>query len=410
VSHDALTTLRIPALQLFVISRFASGAAMTMLYSSIAWQVYELSGSAFWLGMLGLVRFVPHASLSLVGGALADSRDRRLIVLSSQIVPFLCAGALWYWTSSGTIDLARILGVMAAIGVAVAFESPARIALLPGLVPRALFPRAVTISTSGSALAFVSGPALGGLVIAEYGVAATYALHSGLIAVSVVALAFLRPRSEVAERRAFSWQSILEGVSFVRRRQVVLGSMILDMFAVIFGGAQALLPVYAREILDVGPRGYGLLTASLELGALLMALVLIVMPPIRRAGRALLWAVAAYGVATILFGVSRSFPLSVLAYMAVGMADQVSVVTRHTLVQLATPDELRGRVSSVNMVFIGASNQLGAVEAGFVAALTSATFAVVSGGLACLVVLGVVAVRMPELRRHRIDAAPPTPR
>jgi len=408
VSHDALTALRIPALRLFVLSRFASGAAMTMLYASIAWQVYDLSGSAFWLGMLGLVRFAPHACLSLVGGAVADSRDRRLIVLGSQLVPFACAGALWYWTTASSVDLSRILTVMFAIGVAVAFESPARTALLPGLVPRAIFPRAVTLSTSVSALAFVTGPALGGLVIAESGVAATYALHSGLIAVSVLCLALLRPGSAPAARRAFSWRSIVEGVSFVRRRQVVLGAMTLDMFAVIFGGAQALLPVYAKEILGVGPRGYGLLTASLELGALVMALVLIVLPPIRRAGRALLWAVAAYGVATILFGVSRSFPLSVLAYMAVGMADQVSVVTRHTLVQLATPDELRGRVSSVNMIFIGASNQLGAVEAGFVAAATSATFAVVSGGAACLAVLAVVALRMPELRRHRIDDAPPT--
>jgi MFS family permease len=347
--------------------------------------------------------------LSLVGGAAADSHDRRRIVILSQLVPFACAAALWRLTATGAADLPRIFGLIAAVAVASAFESPARIALLPGLVPRPLFPRAVTLSTSASALAFVTGPALGGLVIAEAGVATTYALHSLLVAVSLGALAFLRPGQAPGERRAFSWQSIVEGVSFVRRRQVVLGAMTLDMFAVIFGGAQALLPVYAREILRVGPRGYGLLTASLELGALLMAVALIALPPIRSAGRALLWAVAAYGVATVLFGVSRSFPLSVLAYMAVGMADQVSVVTRHTLVQLATPDALRGRVSSVNMVFIGASNQLGAVEAGFVAALTSATFAVVSGGLACLAVLGVVALRMPELRRHRIDDAPPTP-
>jgi hypothetical protein len=179
--------------------------------------------------------------------------------------------------------------------------------------------------------------------------------------------------------------------------------MLLDMLAVVFGGAAALLPIYATEILHAGPRGYGLLTSSLELGALVTSLVLIVLPPIRRAGAALLVAVGVYGVATVVFGLSRWFPLSVAAYMAVGMADQVSVVMRSTAIQLSTPDALRGRVSGVNMIFIGASNQLGAAESGFVAALTSATFSVVSGGLASLAVLAAVAIGLPELRRYRTD-------
>jgi MFS family permease len=179
--------------------------------------------------------------------------------------------------------------------------------------------------------------------------------------------------------------------------------MTLDMFAVIFGGAAALLPIYATDILHVGPRGYGLLSASLELGALATSLLLTLLPPIRHAGRALLVAVGVYGLATIVFGLSRWFPLSVAAYVLVGVADQVSVVMRSTAIQLSTPDALRGRVSAVNMMFIGASNQLGAAESGFVAALTSAPFAVVSGGLGCLVVLAVVATVLPELRAYRID-------
>jgi MFS family permease len=199
-----------------------------------------------------------------------------------------------------------------------------------------------------------------------------------------------------------SWQSIREGVAFVRGRQVVLGCMLLDMFAVIFGGAVALLPVYAQQILMVGERGYGLLAASLELGAVSMSALLIGLPTVRRGGRVLLVAVAAFGVATILFGLSRSFPLSLAAYVAVGMADQVSVVMRSTIIQLSTPDELRGRVSSVNMLSIVASNQLGAAESGFVAALTSAPFAVVSGGVGCLIVVALVALRLPELRRYRV--------
>ncbi len=192
----------------------------------------------------------------------------------------------------------------------------------------------------------------------------------------------------------------------MRRERVVLACMTLDMFAVIFGGAAALLPVYAQDILHVGPRGYGLLSSSLELGAIGTSAVLTMLPPIRRAGRALVTAVAVYGVATIVFGLSRTFPLSIAAYMLVGVADQVSVVMRSTTIQLSTPDELRGRVSAINMMFINASNQLGAAEAGFLAALTSsAPFAVVSGGIGALGVVAIVAAAVPELRRYRIDRA-----
>jgi len=200
-----------------------------------------------------------------------------------------------------------------------------------------------------------------------------------------------------------SLRAIGEGIAFVRSRPAVLGAMALDMFAVIFGSATALLPIYANEILHVGARGYGLLASALEIGSLSMAAVLLFLPPIRRAGRALCIAVAIYGLATIAFGFSTWFPLSVATFLVAGAADQVSVVLRSTLIQLATPDALRGRVSSVNFIFIGASNQLGAVESGFVAWLTSAVFAVVSGGVACLAVLGLVAWKLPELRRYRFD-------
>jgi hypothetical protein len=204
-------------------------------------------------------------------------------------------------------------------------------------------------------------------------------------------------------------QAIREGLGFVRRRPVVLGCMILDTFAVIFGGATALLPIYAHEILHVGAWGYGLLSSTLELGAIGTSIVLTMVPPIRNAGRVLLATVAIYGVATVVFGLSRWFPLSVAAYLLVGAADQVSVVLRSTVVQLATPDALRGRVSGVNVVFINASNQLGAAESGFVSALTSAPFAVVSGGLGCLLVVAIVATALPQLRAYRIDSAAPAP-
>jgi len=388
---------------LYLASRFCSAAAMMMLRAAIAWHVFALSHSAFHLGLVGLVQFVPVLCLMLVGGALADTYDRRTIMMLAQVVPLACSLALWLATRSGLASLPLLYATVVAVGVAWAFDSPSRAALLPTLVARDAFPRAVTIAATNQALAFTTGPALCGWVIAAADVASVYAVQAGLIAASLAALALMGTRRRAAAGGVVSLAAIREGLAFVRRNPVVLGCMTLDMFAVIFGGAAALLPIYATEILRVGPRGYGLLTSSLELGALVMSLALTILPPIRRAGVALLAAVSVYGLATIVFGLSRWFPLSVLVYMTVGMADQVSVVMRSTAIQLSTPDALRGRVSSVNMIFIGASNQLGAAESGFVAALTSAPFSVVSGGVASLLVLGIVAAALPELQRYRID-------
>ena len=390
---------------LYLASRFSSATAMMMLRAAIAWHVFALSHSAFHLGLIGLIQFVPVVSLMLVGGAVADVYDRRKVMMLAQSVPLTAAIALFAATERGVATLAMLYAVVALAGVAWAFDSPSRAALLPTLVPRDEFPRAVTIASTNQALAFTTGPALGGWVIARAGVGAAYAVQALLISASLATLWFLRVRRQQTPGGVVTLRAIREGLRFVRRQPVVLGCMTLDMLAVIFGGAAALLPIYATEILRVGAGGYGLLTSSLELGALLMALMLTMLPPIERAGRALLVAVAVFGLATIVFGLSRSFPLSVAAYMVVGMADQVSVVMRSTAIQLSTPDALRGRVSGVNMIFIGASNQLGAAESGFVAALTTPMFSVVSGGIACLFVLGIVAARIPALRRYRTREA-----
>jgi len=379
-----------------------------LLQAVIAWQVYEISGSALQLGLLGLVRFLPALGMSLVGGAVADTYDRRIVLILAQLVPLGCSAALLTATAGGWVTLPLIYGLVLLIALASSFENPARQALLPLVVPRAIFLNAVAVNTTVQQLGFVAGPAVAGVVIARSGIAAGYAVHLGLVSAGILLLFFLRPRAAEGERRRVSLAAIVEGVQFVRRRQVLLGAMALDMFAVIFGGAVAMLPIYAEEILKVGPRGYGLLTSSQAVGAFAMSVVLVALPPVQRTGRALLYAVAAFGVATIVFGLSRSFPLSLLAYGLTGAADQVSVVMRHTTIQLATPDELRGRVTSVSQVFIGASNQLGAVESGFVAALTSATVAVVSGGAGCLAVVGLIAAKMPELSRYTITAPPTT--
>lgn len=402
--HDPLAALRYRSFLLYGFSRFCALTATSLFLASVLWQVWELARSELALGLVGMVRLA-GLPLILLGGAVADAFDRRRVALLGLLLIAACAGVLALATAREAATLPLVYGVTLAIAVAAALESPARTALLPTLVPREVFLNAVTVNTTLQAVALASGPALSGLVIARAGVAASYALAVALLAGSFVSLAWLRPLRAAETRGSVSWSAVVEGLRFVRQRQAVLGAMSLDMFAVIFGGAQALIPVYATEILGVGALGYGLLAASLEVGALAMAALLIFLPPIRRLGRALLWAVAVYGLATVVFGLSRSFPLSLAAYMAVGMADQVSVVTRHTLIQLATPDALRGRVSAVNAIFIGASNQLGAAEAGFVAALTSPTFAVVSGGAACLVVLAVVAVKLPGLRRHELESA-----
>lgn len=378
---------------------------MTLVQAAIAWQVYQISGSPLQLGLVGLIQFVPALmGLSLLGGAFADSHDRRAIAALAHSAPLTTSACLLVATALGGAPLALIYGVVLVMAVASAFENPARQSLLISVVRRDTFQNAVTVNTTVQQFGFVSGPAVGGLVIAGWGVGAAYVAHMGLVVCSLAALLLLRPAAREGEARKVSIEAIKEGVRFVFGRQVLLGAMTLDMFAVIFGGAAALLPVYAKDILHVGALGYGLLAASLDIGAFAMSLVLVFLPPIQRTGRALLLAVAGFGLFTIVFGFSRSFPLSLLAYMMVGASDQISVVMRHTTVQLATPDELRGRVTSVSQLFIGASNQLGRVESGFVAAATSATFAVVTGGAGCLAVLAAVANWMPDLRRYRVSA------
>lgn len=401
--HDPLAAIRQPNFALYAASRFCSAAAMTLLQAAIAWQVYRISGSALQLGILGLLRFGPSFGMTLVGGAVADRYDRKAIVILSQVAPLACSVVLLVATQSGSAGLPLIYALVLLIALASAFENPARLSLIPAVVTKETFQNAITVNTTAQSLAFVTGPALAGVAIAATSVSGAYALNAILVSFSLVALLLMQPRPIDGPRRAVSIAAIKEGVSFVWHRQALLGCMTLDMFAVIFGGASALLPVYATNILKVGPRGYGVLAASLDGGALLTSIALVMTPQIQRTGRALIIAVGAFGVSTIAFGLSRSFPLSVAAYMLVGMADQVSVVMRHTTVQLATPDELRGRVNSVNQLFIGSSNQLGAVESGFVAALTSATFAVVSGGIGCLAVLAAVGAKLPELRSYRVD-------
>jgi MFS family permease len=401
--HDPFAALRQRNFQYNSAGRLASSMAMTLLTATIFWQVYDLTDSTLQLAMVGLARFLPSLGVSLVAGAVADSHDKRKISSAAQGATLLCALVLLAVSAAGEMHMALIYGLTFLVALASTFDAPARGALLPQLVTRDTFANAITVSSTFQQLGFVTGPVLAGLLIALGDPELAYGAYCVLVLVSILTYLPLRLLPNDVPKRAVSVSAIVEGVEFVRKRQVILGAMTLDMFAVIFGGAQALLPVYAKDILDVGALGYGLLAASLDLGALSMAVLLVLLPPVKQSGKVLLYAVAGFGLGTIVFGFSRNFALSLAAYAVIGMSDQVSVVMRQTTIQLATPDALRGRVTSVNMLFIGASNQLGAVESGLVAAATSATFAVVTGGIGCLVVLGLVAVLMPELRRYRTD-------
>lgn len=387
-------------------SRFFAATSMTLLRATIAWQIFDLTESAFYLGMVGLVQFLPVLPMSLLGGAVADSFDRRRIVLLAQTATLLCSALLWFASAGAGSPLYFIYLVIGILSIAAAFENPARASLLPTLVSRELFPTAVTLNATFQTLGWMTGPVLTGFIVDAYGIPYTYGLNLGLILLSALLFLCVRSRTNVEGAGRVSLRAIAEGIAFVRHRPVILSAMVLDMFAVVFASVTALLPVYATDILGVGARGYGVLSASLELGTFLMALILLARSPIQRPGRALLIAVAFFGAATLCFGVSRSLPLSVAALVMAGMADQVSMVTRSTIIQLSTPDALRGRVSSVNMVFINASNQLGIAESGFLAALTSATFSVVAGGIACLGVLAAIAAKVPSLRRYSPDETP----
>ncbi len=401
--HDPFLALRQRDFAIYALGRFIFGAATMLMQATISWHVYDITGSKLQLGMIGLVQFIPaFFGLSLIGGAVADSHDRRRLAIIAELIAAGAALSLMLATDGGAIHLGVIYAAVIVIAVASAFENPASQALLPSLVTKGAFPNSITVTTTVRQFGFVTGPALGGLLIALSGVGLAYGANAVLIGISVVCLFVLRPRAREGPRRTVSLAAIKEGVQFVFHRQVLLGAMTLDLFAVIFGGAVALLPVYARDILHVGAWGYGFLLASADIGALVMAVALMFVPQVQRPGRALLFAVLGFGVFTVVFGFSRSYWLSLLAYGLVGASDQISVVMRQTTVQLATPDDLRGRVTSVNMLFIGASNQLGRVESGFLAAATTATFTVVSGGIGCLAVLGFVSAKMPELRRYRI--------
>ena len=397
---SSLTAFSYPSFRYFQAARFLIVAAMEMQSVAVGWQVYEITRRPLDLGLVGLAQFLPGILLFLLAGHTADRWPRNRIVAVCYCGFALCSLLLFMFTVRGVTSVRPIYIVVTCIGVVRAFNGPAGQSLMPQLVEAKDFPNAAAWGSSVFNVAIILGPALGGVLYGwTRGARDVYLISAIAFVGAFVSALFIETRTQQRPRAVASLRTVLAGFEYLWHNQIVLGAITLDLFAVLLGGAVALLPVYAREILNVGPWGLGILRSAPGVGAVLMAVLLAHRPLRRRAGVIMLWCVAAFGVATIVFGLSRSVPLSLFALLMVGGSDMVSVIVRSTLVQLNTPDEMRGRVSAVNMLFIGASNEFGQFESGITAQWLGTVPAVVWGGIGTLVVVAIWAVLFPRLRK-----------
>jgi MFS family permease len=363
---------------------------------AIGWQAYALTGSAFYLGLVGLAQFLPMFLLTLIVGQVTDRYDRRHVARVCQLVAAIAAGSLALGSAGGWLDRESLLAIVCVVGAARAFEGPSLQALVPGLVPGPLLPRAVAWASSANQTATILGPALGGLLYAA-GPTTVYTTVGTLFLGASLLMAGIRMERVPPTIEPLSVQSLFAGIAFIRRQRAILGAISLDLFAVLLGGATALLPIYARDLLHTGPWGLGFLRAAPAFGALSMSVILAHYPLRHRVGRTMFSAVAVFGLATIVFAVSTSFALSMGALVVLGASDVISVVIRNSLVQLDTPDAMRGRVTAVHSLFIGTSNQLGEFESGVTAALFGTVPAVFLGGVGTILVSLLWLRLFPEL-------------
>ncbi|SCB44922.1 Predicted arabinose efflux permease, MFS family [Bradyrhizobium yuanmingense] len=390
--------LRHPAFLFFLLSRSLSRFSSQIAAVAIGWQIYDLTGSAFDLGMVGLVQFLPTALLVFVAGHAADRYERKRVVQLCQLVEAATALYLGAITYLGAVSEVQIFIATFLLGIAGAFESPTTAALLPLIAPQGSLQRATAVSSGAAQVATITGPALGGIA---YAVAPhlAYAVMVLFWVLGMILTGFIRPRPQAIAREGMDSDNIFAGVRFIRSNPAILGTISLDLFAVLFGGVTALLPIYARDILQTGPVGLGVLRAAPAVGALLMTMVLARHAISRHVGLRMFQAVIVFGLATIVFALSSWMWLSVLSLAILGAADTISVVIRFSLVQLSTPDEMRGRVGAVNFLFINASNQLGQFESGVAAALLGAMPAAVLGGVATVAVALLWMKLFPALRK-----------
>ena len=397
--------LRIPAFRAYWTARLAATIAQTAMVIVIGWQVYDIArqtmdiqAAALRLGFIGVVQFVPLFALSLIAGWVADRVDRRYVARLSIALEIGCAAALAFANYYGLITLWWLYGIAALLGVARAFAGPALGALAPNLVPRAILPNAIALSAIAWQSGTVVGPAFGGYLLAV-SPATPYAVSAALFTFSLINLFRIGPvERPVVDRSKGPWSQVADGLRYVRRNRLVLGAITLDLFAVLLGSATAMLPIFARDILHTGPEGLGHLRAAPAVGATLIAIWFTFRPLKYNVGLKMLIAVGIFGAATIAFGLSRWIPLSLACLFLLGAADMLSVYVRQSLIQIHTPDAMRGRVGAVSTLFISASNELGEAESGFLAAAIGPVVAVVGGGIGAIAIVLIWAWRFPELR------------
>lgn len=382
------------------LGNLASLTGTEMSRAAVAWQVYQLTGDPLALGMIGAARLIPLVLLALGAGVLADAFDRRKLMIGAQIAMLVCSLILAVSTALDAATLWVIYGATALSAAAHTVGLPARQALVPSLVPREHLAGALSLNITAWQLATVLGPTIGGLLIAGLGVGSVYWIDAASFVAIIGALLLMRSRPIEGERRDVSLAAAMEGLRFVRRHKLIWSTMLLDFLATFFSAATTLLPLFAAEILKVGPQGMGLLFAAPSIGAVTASLVTSTIGAGKRQGPLLLWAVVLYGLSTIVFGLSTSFWLSLLMLAVNGAADTVSMVVRGTIRNLETPDSLRGRMVAVNMLFFAGGPQLGEIEAGVAARLLGGPLSVAAGGLACVLMTGAVAATTPELRSY----------
>lgn len=408
--------LRIPDFRAFLTARIAATMAQMAMVIVIGWQVYDIAretmdvnAAALRLGFIGVVQFVPLFALTLVSGHVADKFDRRFVGRAAVALELFCALALGFAALTGAMTLTILYSIAALLGVARAFAGPALSALAPNIVPRPILPNAIALSSIAWQSGTIIGPALGGYLYVV-SPATAYLGSATLFALSLLLLFLIKTpaRPEDNEEAPDPWGRIKRGLVYVRQNRLVLGAITLDLFAVLLAGATALLPIFARDILQTGPEGLGHLRAAPAVGATLTAAFFAFRPLKSNVGSKMLWAVAVFGAATIIFGFSRNMALSLACLTILGAADMFSVYVRQSLIQLYTPDAMRGRVGAVSTLAISASNELGEAESGFLAAVVGPVAAVVAGGVGAIAIVGLWAWRFPELRLAR-SFEPPDP-
>ena len=398
LSGNGFSVLRHRNFAFYLSARVLGTLAVQMQSVAIGWQVYQMTGSLFDLGLIGLAQFAPFLLLILPAGHIADRYNRRNIIAWCLTAQLACALALLAFTMTGLSIVWPVFAVLVLFGSARAFMMPATQAVLVNMVPKESFSRALALSSSSSHIAIILGPTLGGLLYI-FGPKVVYLISSALLVLSVLLMRATTPAPQVVKREPVSWSTLLEGLHFVWSRPIMLGAISLDLFAVLFGGATALLPALAHDVLHIGPTGLGLLRTAPGMGAALCSVLLAFYPITRRVGAWMFGGVAVFGLGTIVLGSTGTFLVALVALFLMGAGDMVSVYIRHLLVQYETPDEIRGRVSAVNSVFIGASNELGEFESGLTAGWFGLVRAVLFGGAATLAVTGIWAVLFPVLSR-----------